>query len=104
MHSTTYSGDNYPGHPHHEIPKAAPLPPIGRSINDLAYCLNEQDDIILRLHDRLARALSPIPPQPDCGSCDDAPKSAIRNDIDGQAARVRNTNRALNELLDRLEL
>lgn len=104
MHSSTYSGDNYPGHPHHIAADPSPLPPIGRSINDLAHVLNEQDDIIKRLHDRLARALGPVPPQPAGGTCEDSPKSALRNDIDGQAARVRQTNRALNELLARLEL
>jgi hypothetical protein len=99
----TYSGDNYPGHPNHANQAPVAISPIGRSVNDLAYVLNEQDDIMKKLHDRVARMLSPIQPPPACPPAEDVPKSPFRNDIDGQAARVRNTNRALNELLDRLE-
>lgn len=102
--NSTYSGDNYPGHPHHEAKAAQNTTPIGRSINDLAYVLNEQDDIVKKLRDRLSRVLSPITPAPECGVSSGETKSPLRNDVDGQAARIRDTNAALNELLDRLEI
>lgn len=46
---TTYSGDNYPGHPHHVSVDPKSTSPLQCLINDLAFVLDRQDEIMNKL-------------------------------------------------------
>ncbi len=96
----TYSGDNYPGHPHHDEPASK----LQRSLNHLAHAINQHEDALSSLVKKLDRYLAPRPPAGDKNASNPVEiSSPYRTDLDCQTERIAQATVFIQMLLADLE-